>query len=111
MGPVEKIMIQQALREGRPLPDKIENKPELKLGSYFYLQAFLDLDSERINGMDIGQIPHSKIRDYAKWACANEEVEYCLLHHIKVMDADHIKKIKAKQERDKPKNGKFKKPR
>lgn len=111
MGPVEKVMIQHALRSGQPLPDKIENKPELKLGSYFYLQAFLDLDSERINGMDIGQIPHSKIRDYAKWAGANEEIEYCLLHHIRVMDADHIKKMKAKQDKESRKNGKLKRPR
>lgn len=111
MGPVEKVLIQQALREGRPLPDRIENAPELKFGSYFYLQAFLDLNSERINGMGIGEIPHSKIRDYAKWAGASFEVEYCLLHHIRVMDADHIKRMTEKQKKETAKSGKSKRPR
>lgn len=100
MGAVERLMVLNSYRENLPIPDKIANKPELQFGLFFYLQAFLDLNSERNNGFGIGHIPHSKIRNYAAWAQCDEETEHTLLHHIAVMDADHIKRTMKKQERE-----------
>ena len=112
MGPIEQSLALQSFRDGEPLPDRIENAPELQFGLYFYLQAFIDLDSERVNGMSKGAIPHSAIRKYAKWARLDKLSEYCLLHHIRVMDADHLKRMTEKQKQeDKQNAAKSKRPR
>lgn len=45
---------------------QVEKAPKLEGPMVFYWNAFNDLGSERINGMgNIGQIPRSKIKQYA----------------------------------------------
>lgn len=112
MGPIEQSLALQSFREGQPLPDRIQNAPELKLGLYLYLQAFIDLDSERINGMGKGSIPHSAIVKYGEWLKVDKFIEHCLLCHIRTMDADHLKKMAEKQtQEDKANAAKSKRPR
>ncbi len=48
----------------RPYPKSIRNAPELDMGLGLYMQAFLDLDSSRLNGMSMGRIPWLTIYDY-----------------------------------------------
>lgn len=114
MGPHEETMLRNAYREGLPVPDRIANKPELQFGLYFYLQAFLDLNSERPKSMGAEQIPNSKVREYAAWCECDDLVEYRLLHHIRLMDSDFMAKQAAKQKREADKakrDGKSKRPR
>lgn len=112
MGPIEQSLALQSFREGQPLPDRIQNAPELLLGSYLYLQAFIDLDSERLNGMQKGSIPHSAIVKYSEWLGLDEFLEHCMLFHIRTMDAAHLKRMAEKQEQeDKTNAAKSKRPR
>lgn len=52
------------MREGRPLPKKIRNAPELILGLEFYYNAFEDLSSCRELGFGVGPIPWTAMKDY-----------------------------------------------
>lgn len=65
MGAVAESVIQQCLASGDPLPEDIENAPELNDGLMFYLQAFNNLTTERHHGMGIMRIPWSRIEQYA----------------------------------------------
>jgi hypothetical protein len=47
-----------------PLPDKIKNKPEVKLGLELYWKAFQDLSSDRDIGMGVGPIPWSSMNEW-----------------------------------------------
>lgn len=98
MGDVEETMIRQAAQDDSPIPDKILNAPELMLGLNFYYQAFLTLDTERIDGMGKGRIPDSKIVEYSNRAGVSEYVHYCLLHHVRALDNAYLKLCAKKQE-------------
>ena len=50
----------------QPYPKSIRDAPELDMGLGLYMQAFLDLDSSRINGMSMGRISWLTIDDYCK---------------------------------------------
>jgi len=52
------------MRFGLPLPDRIQNAPELNLGSELYYTGFLELTSCRQVGMDLGPIPLLAILEY-----------------------------------------------
>lgn len=97
LGAVEQNIARQALQAGAPLPDRIKNAPELKLGLELYLNAFFDLDAERPSSFDIGSIPWSKMKDYACFYDFDEDQTEDLIFFIKRMDAAYIKRQKAKQ--------------
>jgi hypothetical protein len=49
-----------------PLPDKIANKPTIKIGLDLYWKAFQDLSSDRDIGMGVGPIPWSSIHEWGR---------------------------------------------
>lgn len=64
MGAVEGKLIEQMVRDGQPLPDKIANAPRLGRGLDLYYIAFQDLSSCRNVGMAVGPIPWTAIKLY-----------------------------------------------
>jgi len=96
-GPHEKGIALQAYRAGQPLPDAIENAPELMPGLGLYLQAFFDLDSDRSHAMGPTAIPFRSILDYARAFNFDDEQTEDLIYYIKQMDSDHLQRIATKQ--------------
>lgn len=58
------------MRFGMPIPERIQNAPELELGTELFYLGFLDLTSMRQIGMGMGPIPFLSM------------VEYCIIHGI-----------------------------
>jgi len=52
------------MRFGLPLPDRIQNAPELNLGLELFYIGFLELTSCRQVGMGIGPITNLSMMDY-----------------------------------------------
>lgn len=69
-----------------PIPDKIRNAPELRMGLQLYLDAFYDLNTDRPSGWSLMPIPRSAIRDYAVAHDFTDEQKDSLLYHIPLMD-------------------------
>ncbi len=106
MGPTqEQTIIQQAILNRDPIPDRILNAPQLLPGLEFELGAFLELDTERSHIFGLTQLPVSVIRNYGlNSGLDGEELEefISLIHGL---DNAHL----AKLEQKKPKpNGKDK---
>lgn len=80
-----------------PLPTNIQNAPELIEGLQLYLQAFLDLDSERSHAFSLVRIPSSAIRKYAKEFEFDEDQTELLSYYVKEMDGAHLARLKTKQ--------------
>ena len=78
---------------GQPLPERIENAPELILGSELYLHAFFDLDSERSHGMGLTRIPWSSVKDYAVAFDFDERQTEDLHYYIRKMDAANLQRL------------------
>lgn len=97
MGPSEQQIVAQALRMGKPIPDRILNAPELHLGLELYLNAFLDLDSERSHGFGLTAIPWTSIKQYADAFELDEVQTSDLFFFVKKMDQAHLKRLDAKQ--------------
>lgn len=70
-----------------PIPDRIKNAPQLRLGLELYLQAFYDLNTCRPSGWGLMPIPWTATREYAEAFDYDEEQTERLFHHIPVMDA------------------------
>lgn len=74
-----------------PIPAKIANAPELLPGLEIYMAAFHDLESERIQGIDLGPIPRSAIVSYARELDMGEEDFEDLYHHVRSLDIFFLK--------------------
>ena len=94
----DRKIVQQCIRQKRPIPDKIANAPALMLGLDLYYDAFLDLATCRSVGMSAGAIPMLDIRDYAIAYEFDEEQEADLLILIRQMDNEYIKFYSKKAE-------------
>lgn len=105
MGEHEQSLAKQAIRAGQPIPDRIANAPELILGLDLFINAFLDLDSERNSGFALGPIPWTKIKEYAQTYDFDLELTEDLIYYVKALDNDYLKKqaAKAKAERQRHK--------
>lgn len=86
-------MVKQAMRNGQPIPNRIANAPELQPGLEIYLQAFIELDSERSHVNGVVAIPTLKIIEYAKAFDFNQEQKEDLLYLIRAVDSAHCKKL------------------
>lgn len=103
IGKIERTIIKQCLLSGEPIPDSIENAPQLMLGLELYLQAFFDLDSERDTSQEvIPVIKWSSIKNYAEAFDFDEEQTESLFKHIRKMDLAHLERINKKR-KQKPK--------
>ena len=96
MQDVEKTLALQAYRMGHPLPDRIANAPELKLGLGLYLQAFTELDTDRQSSFGMMPISHSTIRDYATAYDFDLEQKDDLFYFVRVMDNFYLAWAKKK---------------
>lgn len=96
IGPIEQQLVKQAVREGKPIPERIQNAPELRPGLALYLEAFLELDSERSNAFGPERIPLIRIFDYA--ACYDFDAEQTedLVYLVREMDKAHVAKLISK---------------
>ncbi len=94
----EQNIIKQAGRMGREieLPERIVNSPELLFGSDIWLNAFLDLDSNRNLGFGIGPIPFNSIIEYGKFFHFSERQNQDLVYYVRRMDAEYLKKMTNK---------------
>lgn len=102
LAPVEQNIAKQAMRSGKPSPERIANAPELTNGLQVYLQAFFDLDAERTHALALTPIPWTSINAYSKAYGFDEEQTEDLLYLIRKMDNAHLARLSKKQ----PKAGK-----
>lgn len=79
-----------------PLPDRIQNAPDLELGLELYMGAFWDLDSCRPLGYGEGPIPWTTIEQYAQLNGIEGEQREMLHHHIRQLDNAYLKHRLAK---------------
>lgn len=92
---MELQIIKACMREGHPLPQKIANAPELRLGLELYFGAFLDLCNSR-SGMGDGPIPWTIVAEYAR-AYGFDEVQSEDLHYyVTAMDGVYMKWVRSK---------------
>jgi hypothetical protein len=79
------------MKEGIPLPQRIENAPSLLPGLELYYIAFMDLMASRNSGFGIGAIWWSEVDKY----CARHEIvgdQYeDMQYHIKNLDTAFVK--------------------
>lgn len=93
MEQIEQQIIKQSIREGRPIPDRIQNAPILPEYLKLYLQAFYELDTERIHQY----IPFSAILRYAKFYDFDREQTENLIYYIRQIEKElESKKSKSK---------------
>jgi hypothetical protein len=64
-GPTEKSIIEQCIRQRRPLPNAIANAPSIEIGLDIFFVAFMDLTTCRTMGFGEGPIPWTAKRIYA----------------------------------------------
>lgn len=83
------------MRSGLPIPEHIQNAPELKIGLGLYMQAFFDLDTTR---HDSGPISWLAVREYAAHYGLDAEQEEALFYHIRELDKSHLERLKKKRE-------------
>lgn len=103
MGPHEQTISKQAIRAGQPIPARIANAPELHFGLELFINAFLDLDSERDAGFTLGPIPFSKIREYAKAYEFDEDLTEDLIYFVKALDNANMKRLEREAKAKKSK--------
>lgn len=78
------------MRERLPLPQKIQNAPQLILGLELYYSAFIDLNSTRSLGMVPGPIPWPVIKGYAETYEFSEEQTEDLFYFVRSMDKAYL---------------------
>lgn len=95
-GRINANIVRDAMRFGKPIPDRIANAPELRPGLQLYLQAFFDLDSERNHAFSPTPIPWSSIKEYAKLMEFDDEQTADLFFFINKMDEWHLNRLEQK---------------
>lgn len=93
----EQRLIEMCYAQRRPLPDFIQNAPELLLGLEFYFNAFLSLTTCRINGFGVGQIPWTAIKDYCDVYGIDGDDREDMFYVIQKMDKEYIKLVSSKK--------------
>lgn len=104
-GPNEQKIIEQCVRQRKPLPQSIENAPELWLGNELFYCAFMDLNSERHVGFGEGPIPWSSVlhwcREYHIIGLQREDMHY----HINKLDTAYLEHRAKQAKKSAPDNG------
>lgn len=85
------------MRGGQPIPEFIKNKPELEPGLEVYLNAYLDLDSERTHAFGPAGIPVTSMLHYAKAFNFDEDQQDDLVYFLRAMDSENLKRVKKLQ--------------
>jgi hypothetical protein len=97
MSAVEENIVKQAKRCGDPIPDRIKNKPKLRIGLEPYLDAFHELHTERQGGFGLTQIPWSSIVKYTEVYELSGEAREDMLHFVRVLDDAYIALMEKRQ--------------
>ncbi len=66
------------------------DEPPLCSGDDFYLSAFWDLNTCRVNGFGLGPIPWDKVNTYALTARLDEDLIRPFIRIIRAMDTAYI---------------------
>lgn len=98
LGESEQTIAKQAMRSGRPIPDRILNAPRLEEAFALYLTAFFELDSERSNANGPTPIPWRSIAEYAAVFEFSEDQREDLFYFVRKLDAHHLGKMIKKQQ-------------
>lgn len=97
MSRIEKNLIKQARRFNQPIPERIKNKPKLGIGLDIFLDAFYDLEHDRIwlTGEKIIPLPisWSAIAQYTNFYEITGILRDELLYFVKELDNAYIKHI------------------
>lgn len=96
----EAIILQQALKMKAPIPDKILQYEELLPGLEFYLEAYLDLCSDKQFGFGEGPVPWSAIDTYAKRYDIEGDDFDRLVNVIRAADAQILEAKQKKSKRE-----------
>lgn len=84
------------MREGIPLPDRIQNAPSLWPGLTLYYNGFMDLVASRMTGFGLGPIWWSTIQTYCEAMGLSEDQTEAMHHHVKEMDTAYLKHMSKK---------------
>lgn len=95
MGDVEERLVKDLLRDGMPLPEHIQNAPELTHGLVLYYNAFQDLSSCRSLGMSLGPIPWTAIDQYCQRHGIKDEQYDDMFHHVNELDEAYRAHVEA----------------
>lgn len=101
-GDVEQQIIRQCVASGIPLPEKIQNAPELQPGLELYYTAFLELSTCRPPGWSVSAIPWTAIAEYGKLNGFEGEQLDDLFTFTRAMDTAYLRHYN-KKEKDKAK--------
>lgn len=89
--PHETKIIETALKSGQPIPNKIQNAPELWPGLELFYLAFLELSSTRNVGFGLGPIPWTSMSDYCVAHDIEGEQRDDLIYHVSHLDLEYLK--------------------
>ena len=95
-GPSEKKIIEQCIRAGWSLPEKIANAPSILPGLELYYIGFIDLMSSRQVGMAPGPIWWTTIQEYCEKRQLDEDQTDTMHIHISALDALYLKQATKK---------------
>ena len=88
---------QSAKKLGKKLPKVgTGNEPTLLAGLEFYIDAFIDLDTERSHAMGWTRIPWHSIVRYAEFYQLTEDQSDDLVYFVNKMDLAHIEELEKK---------------
>ena len=95
--PHDRKIIEQCYRERRKLPQAISGAPELIAGLELYYNAFFDLSTSRNQGMGIGRIPWTAIKDYGECFELSAEQMDDLFYFVRAMDNAYLEHYSKKK--------------
>lgn len=95
-GSVEQTIISQCMRENLPLPDKIQNAPDLLPGLELYYLAFMELSDSRSMGMSLGPISWKVIHDYCVAIGLDTDQTEEMHYHLKQLDMCYLEHHRSK---------------
>lgn len=84
-------MIRECYIRNKPLPERIQNAPDLFLGLELCFQAFVELNTCRSTGWTAGPIPSWCIDEYCVRNELDEEDAEDLHYHVRMMDQAFLK--------------------
>ena len=94
-------MIRESFLRKRPVPERIQNAPDLFLGLELYFAAFIELNTCRSTGWSAGPIPSWCIDEFCNRNDLEEEEEVEDMHyHMRMMDQAFLK-YSARKNKDK----------
>ena len=100
MGPQQASIVELAMRQGRPIPKRIAEAPELMRGLDLYYEAFWRLDTCRSVAMDLGPIPWTAVHAYGTEMRLSRRQRQDLHHHVTAMDLAYRKWVRERRPKE-----------